>query len=131
MSNDHERETVLEPGEVVTGVEVPAPGRGVRSSYTKFRSRESWDFAMVSVGLMLRVDGGTVQGGRIALGGVAPVPWLDEKASGLLAGNGGTKAELEDLGVGLLADAEPLEENAYKLPLARNLTRRAVTELLG
>ena len=97
--DDHEQETVLEADEVVTGVEIPAPSKGVRSSYTKFRFRESWDFAVVSVALVARVDGGTIKDGRIALGGVAPVPWLDEGASAVLAGNGGSAGRSSTLSI--------------------------------
>jgi len=114
--DDHERETVLEAGEVVTGVEIPEPQPGDRSSYTKFRFRESWDFAVVSVGVVVP-GGGSVTDGRVALGGVAPVPWLVP----------GTEAGPDRE---LLADAEPLTENGYKLPLVRNLARRALAELL-
>jgi xanthine dehydrogenase YagS FAD-binding subunit len=149
---DHEQETVLGGDEVVLGVEVPTPSPATRSSYTKFKFRESWDFAVVSVALVLETAGGTVRGGQIALGGVAPVPWLDAGASARLAGltgvpgAAGTTGEagaagtaggvgsnrgLDAFAAAVLADAEPLEENGFKVPLARNLARRAVAELLS
>jgi len=74
---------------------------------------------------------GPGKGGRIALGGVAPVPWLDERASTMLAGVDGSDSGLERLGAALLEGAEPLGGNAYKLPLARNLVKRAVADLLA
>jgi xanthine dehydrogenase YagS FAD-binding subunit len=127
-SDDVERETVLLQGEFVVGVEIPASRADLRSSYTKFRYRESWDFAVVSVALVLEGPG---KGGRIALGGVAPVPWLDERASSMLAGVDSSEAGLKRLGATLLEGAESLGENAYKLPLTRNLVKRAVADLLA
>lgn len=128
---DFERETVLEPGELVIGVEVPTPSPASRGSYTKFKFRESWDFAVVSVALVLEGAGRVVRGGRVALGGVAPVPWLDDGASAALAGLGGPGHKIADFADAVLAGATPLSENGFKVPLARNLARRAVTELLG
>lgn len=118
--DDPERETILQPGELVLGVEVPRAAAGLASSYTKFKFREGWDFAVVSVAV---VKGG----GRhaVALGGVAPVPWYDAAASAALARG----ATAEEVAAAALADADPLEENAYKVPLARNLVRQALEEL--
>ena len=126
---DPTRETVLGPGEFVVGVEIPAPSGAARSSYTKFKFRESWDFAVVSVAVVLEKSAGIVRGGRVALGGVAPVPWLDADASAALTGIGGPDRHLEIFAEAMLAGAEPLRENEFKVPLVRNLARRAVVEL--
>ena len=69
------RETILEPGEVVTEVLLPPPPQGLRSSYRKVRARGSWDFALAGVALALRFSGGKVAGARIVLSGAAPIPW--------------------------------------------------------
>jgi xanthine dehydrogenase YagS FAD-binding subunit len=129
--DDTENETILKPGEVVTGVEIPAATADTRSRYTKFKVRQSWDFAVVSVAVVLRISGGTVSRGRIALGGVAPVPWLEERASGILSGFQANGAALESLAASVLQDANPLSENAYKTTLARNLLKRSVQQLMG
>jgi len=127
---DPTRETVLAADEIVVGVEVPAPTAATRSSYTKFKFREGWDFAVVSVALVMEKTGGMVRGGRVALGGVAPVPWLDAGGSAGLEGVAGPDRRLDAFADSLLAGADPMTENAYKLPLARNLAKRAVSELL-
>ena len=127
---DPERETVLGPGEFVVGVEVPTPSLAARSSYTKFKYRESWDFAVVSVAVVMEKSTGTLRGGRVALGGVAPVPWLDAGASAALPGVAGPDRRMNVFAGAMLAGAEPLAENGFKLPLARNLAKRAVAELL-
>jgi xanthine dehydrogenase YagS FAD-binding subunit len=129
--DDVTRETVLKPGELVTGVEIPRGADGVRSGYTKFAFRDSWDFAVVSVAVVAEVDGGTLRKGDLALGGVAPVPWHASAASALLPGVTGDGAALEKVVAKVLDGAEPLAENGYKVPLARNLVRRAVRELLA
>jgi xanthine dehydrogenase YagS FAD-binding subunit len=128
--DDSLRETVLGPDELVVGVEIPAPSSDARSSYTKFKFRESWDFAVVSVALAVEAPGGAVRRGRVALGGVAPVPWLDADASAALAGIGRDEGGRAAFANALLANAEPMEENGFKVPLARNLAKRAVRELL-
>ncbi len=127
---DPQRETILGDGEFVVGVEVPAPGRDTRSSYTKFKFREGWDFAVVSVALVMDKAGGIVRGGTVALGGVAPVPWLDAGGSAALAGIGGQDRRLDAFAGALLAGAEPMTENEFKVPLTRNLAKRALVELL-
>ncbi len=128
--DDPTRETVLEPGEFVAGVEIPTTRSDRLSSYTKFRFRESWDFAVVSVALVAEIRGGVVERFDLALGGVAPKPWYEAQASAALVGKKSTPTELDRLAETVLADAESLGENGYKIPLARNLVRRAARDLL-
>jgi xanthine dehydrogenase YagS FAD-binding subunit len=129
--DDTENETILKPGEVVSGVEILAATADTRSAYTKFKVRQSWDFAVVSVAVTLEMSGGTVNRGRIALGGVAPVPWLEKQASNSLTGFHANEATLKSLAESMFPNANPMSENAYKVPLARNLVKRTVRELMG
>ncbi len=131
-SQDVQRENVLEPGEIVTWVHVP-PSEGAEAAFVKFTERGAWDFAVVSVAAVLkRADGSAkLKGGRIVLGGVAPVPWLAEKANAALRGAEPTEKVLENVAELALDGAQPLEHNAYKVPLAKNLVKRAVRQALG
>jgi xanthine dehydrogenase YagS FAD-binding subunit len=99
-------ETVLEAGELVTGVSLPKPLGGIHV-YRKVRDRASYAFALISVAAVIQPDGG----GRVALGGVAHKPWRLEAAEAALAH--GAKAVTERL----LAGAKPSEQNSFKITL--------------
>jgi xanthine dehydrogenase YagS FAD-binding subunit len=126
---DPQRDTRLEPGELITAVSLPAPPPGA-SGYRKVRERASFAFALVSIAAALDVAAdGTVADCRIALGGVAHIPWrafrAEQELRGALAGEESFRraAEAE------LEQARPLPRNAYKVPLARNLIVRSLQEL--
>lgn len=125
---DVTRENVLAPGELVTRVDVPAR-RGWRSTYLKFMEKDGFDFALSAVALALRMDGGRVAEARLCLGGVAPVPWRCRSTEELLVGRrldaGTARMAAEDA----LRGAEPLDHNAYKIPLTQGLVRRALKKL--
>jgi xanthine dehydrogenase YagS FAD-binding subunit len=112
------RENVLQPGEIVTEVLLPKAA-GLRSSYRKIRERGAWDFALVSVALAVRMNGSTVTDARIVLGGVAPVPWRSEAAEKALNGNEPNASVAADVAAATVAGARPLEQNAYKVYLAK------------
>jgi xanthine dehydrogenase YagS FAD-binding subunit len=117
-----ELDTVLERGELITAVELPPPIPHGRSMYRKVRDRASFAFALVSVAV---VAGSEDRAFRIALGGVAPVPWRARHAEEALArGESFTRAAEAEL-----KEAEPLRDNAFKVPLARNLLVRTLTEV--
>jgi xanthine dehydrogenase YagS FAD-binding subunit len=124
-----DRDTVLEPGDLITAVEVPPLPFAVRSRYRKVRDRASFSFAVVSVAAALEVSGGVVRDCRIALGAVAHVPWRAEAAEAALRGAPATPAEFARAADAELAQARPLPLNAFKLPLARNVLVRVLTEL--
>ncbi|MFD1535659.1 FAD binding domain-containing protein [Nonomuraea guangzhouensis] len=123
------RDTVLEPGDLVTAVHLPAPPPGA-ARYRKVRERASFAFALVSIAAALDVAAdGTVRECRIALGGVAHAPWRCERAEQALRGG---RADEESFGRAAdaeLARARPLPRNAHKVPLARNLIVRTLLEL--
>jgi len=116
-SKDPQRETALEQGELVTGVSLPPPPGGFRSSYRKVRARQSWDFALAGVALALVVDKGKVARARVVLSGAAPVPWRLKAVEELIAGRKLDAETLRVAGETAIKGAKPLEQNAYKLPL--------------
>ncbi|GII58339.1 FAD-binding molybdopterin dehydrogenase [Planotetraspora thailandica] len=125
-----ERDTVLEPGELVTAVEVPPLAFGARSRYRKVRDRASFAFAVVSVAAALDVADGMVRDCRIALGGVAHVPWRAELAEAELCGGPATEAAFTRAAGLEMAQARPLERNAFKVPLAANVLVRTLIDLV-
>ena len=124
-----QRDTVLEHGELITVVELPALDLARRSRYVKVRERASFAFALVSVAAALDVDDGTVREVRVALGGVAHRPWRATRAEAALRGAPATRESFARAAEAELAQARPLRDNAYKLPLARNLIVRTLLDL--
>jgi CO/xanthine dehydrogenase FAD-binding subunit len=122
-----QRDTTLEPGDLVTAVEVPA--LGMPSRYRKVRERASFAFALVSVAAALDVGGGRIRDVRLALGGVAHKPWRARRAEEALRGAEPAEESFLRAAEAELEAAEPLRDNAYKVPLARNLIVRTLTEL--
>ena len=115
-------ENVLGDGDVITDVSVP-PAAG-RSTYLKFKERESLDFAMASVAAV--VAPGKVS---LVLGGVAPVPWRCGKAEAFLAGKTLDEPTIAEAAKLATDGAKPLAKNGYKVPLVQALVRRALTKL--
>lgn len=111
-------ETVLEPGELITSIELP-PNAFARSTYRKVRDRSSYAFALVSVAAAIELDGDAIVGSRVALGGVAPKPWRAWRAENALTGRPATTESFEAAAQAELADARPLVGNAFKVELAR------------
>jgi xanthine dehydrogenase YagS FAD-binding subunit len=124
------RDTVLEHDELVTAVEVPPLPAGARSRYSKVRERASFSFAVVSVAAAVELDGGVVRQARLALGGVAHVPWRASLAERALRGQPATRDGFARAAEAELAAARPLRDNGYKVALARNLIVRTLTELV-
>ena len=124
------RENVLRPGELLTAVIVPAPPQGQRSVYLKARERESGDFALVSVAAALTIANGAVAEASVVLGGVAPTPYRANGTEEYLRGREVADVVPSDAGAVAIAAPRPLPDNAYKIPMAANLTARAVANLL-
>ena len=121
-----ERETVLEPGEVITAFIVPAGGWTRRSTYVKIRDRQSYEFAVASAAVALDVDGGTVREARIALGGVAYRPWRSREAEAALKGRPLDDKAAHEAARIAFAGAIPREHNGYKLELGTRTLVRAL-----
>ena len=124
-----ERDTVIEHGELITAVELPALSFSARSRYRKVRDRASYAFALVSVAAALEVAEGVVKDVRIAFGGVAHVPWRAWKAEAALRGAPATEKAFREAAETELADASPLPGNAFKVRLAGNLLTRTLLDL--
>ncbi len=126
------KENVLRHGEIVTGVRIPTPKPGTRSTYIKFREKDSMDWAVSAVAAVAQIGaGGLVSDVRIVLGGVAPKPWRCPEAEKLLKGKKLTAALISQAAEAALAGAKPLGKNAYKVPLTRVLVRRALAAVTG
>ena len=126
-----EIETVLEPGELITAVELPASPLAANSAYRKVRDRASYAFALVSVAAALDVESGMVRDVRLALGGVAHTPWRATKAEAALRGGPATPAAFRAAADAELADARPLRDNGFKIELAARTIAATLTELAG
>ncbi|WP_010218095.1 FAD binding domain-containing protein [Sphingomonas sp. PAMC 26621] len=127
LPGDHpEFDTVLEAGELITAIELPALPFATRSSYRKVRDRSSYAFALVSIAAALDVADGQIRDVRIAFGGVAHKPWRALKAEAVLRGGPATEAAFRDAALAELADAKPLRDNAFKPDL---LTRTLIAVL--
>jgi xanthine dehydrogenase YagS FAD-binding subunit len=113
---DVRRETVLEPGEIVTEIVLP-PSRGLRSSYRKVRARASWDFALAGIALALRLKDGVVTDARAVLSGVAPVPWRSREIETAIAGRKLDADVIAKAAEAAMKSAQPLKENEYKIAL--------------
>ncbi len=131
---DPMRENVLEPGEIVTSVLLPASPPD-RSLYLKVREREAGDFALVSVAAALWLadspSGPVVREAKIALGGVAPAPYRAVEVEQALTATAVAGLDTEALAPLTLPEAAPLAQNGYKVPMARGMVQRAVAQLIG
>jgi len=123
------REHAITPDELVLEVRVPENAIARRGAFEKAMERKTWSFALVSVAVSVKVIGGVARDARIVLGGVAPVPWRARDAEKLLEGRALDDAACEAAADAALEKAEPLKDNGYKVPLARELVRRTLRRL--
>jgi xanthine dehydrogenase YagS FAD-binding subunit len=128
--DEPQRETTLEPGALVTAVELPPMPLATNSRYRKARERASYAFAIGSVAAALDVADGVVRDVRLAVGAVAPVPWRAHRAEQALRGRPATDHEFREAADAELAGAQPLRDNRYKVPLVRNLIVQTLSELV-
>ncbi|MEA2468028.1 MAG: xanthine dehydrogenase YagS FAD-binding subunit, partial [Thermoleophilaceae bacterium] len=128
--DEPQRDTVLERGELIVAVTLPALPIAARSRYRKVRDRASYAFALVSVAAAIDVAGGVVQDVRIALGGVAHKPWRATRAEEALRGAEPTEEAFGRAADAELERAEPLPDNGFKVPLARNTIVRTLLDLV-
>ncbi|PZO75843.1 MAG: molybdopterin dehydrogenase [Sphingomonas taxi] len=122
-----EFDTVLEPGELITAIELPPMSFAANSTYRKVRDRASYAFALVSIAAALEIEGGRIKDVRIALGGVAHKPWRASKAEAALRGGPATEEAFRAAAVAEMADAVPLRDNGFKV----ELTKRTLVAVLG
>ena len=127
--DEPQRDTMLEPGELIVALELAPPAMAERARYRKVRDRASFAFAVVSVAVAVELDAGTVRDCRIAFGGLAHVPWRAGRAEDALLGAAAGEEAFRAAADAELAAAEPLRDNAFKVPLARNLLVSTLSEV--
>jgi xanthine dehydrogenase YagS FAD-binding subunit len=121
-----EIETVLEHGELVTHVVVPATSIAARSCYVKVRDRASFAFALAAAAAALEVSGGNIRAARLALGGVGTKPWRRLDVERALVGRRAKRTTFEKVAALALAEARPTPGNAFKVTLAQRTIVRAL-----
>jgi xanthine dehydrogenase YagS FAD-binding subunit len=114
-----DRETVLEPGDLITHVTLPPPIAGSRQLYLKLRDRASYEFALASAAVVINVTAGKVTRASIALGGVGTKPWRSQEAEAVLVGQPANEANFRKAGEAAVRDAKPQSENGFKIKLVK------------
>jgi xanthine dehydrogenase YagS FAD-binding subunit len=121
-----DRETVLEPGDLITHVTLPPPVTESRQVYLKLRDRASYEFALASAAVVVTVAGGKVTQARIALGGIGTKPWRSFEAETALVGQAVNQASFRNAAEAALRDAKPQSENGFKIELAKRCLAHAL-----
>lgn len=120
------RMTVLQPGDLLTAIRIPATWAGAQFYFEKVRERQVWDFPIVNVAAVLRVSGGKIESSRIVVNAVAARPLRVRAAEAAIAGKAHNEETAKMAGELAIRGAEPLAHNEYKIPLMRNLVKRAI-----
>jgi xanthine dehydrogenase YagS FAD-binding subunit len=123
---DITRMTVLRPGELLTAVRIPGTWAGAQFYFEKVRDRQVWDFPLVNVASAMKVSGGTITDLRIAVGAVAATPLRLDAVETAVAGKPRNEETADLAGRLAVEGAQPLRYNGYKIPLMRNLVKRAI-----
>jgi xanthine dehydrogenase YagS FAD-binding subunit len=124
--NTPDRETVLEPGDLITHVTLPPPVAGSKQIYLKLRDRASYEFALASAAVVVTIERGNVTRARIALGGVGTKPWRSPEAEAALVGQPANRASFRTAAEAALRDARPQSENGFKIELAKRCLTHAL-----
>jgi xanthine dehydrogenase YagS FAD-binding subunit len=124
--NTPHRETVLEPGDLITHVTLPPPVAGSKQLYLKLRDRASYEFALASSAIVLTIEGGNVSRARVALGGVGTKPWRSPEAEAALVGKTSDPATFRAAAEAALRGAKPQSENGFKVELAKRCLAHAL-----
>ena len=122
-----QRETVLEPDELITAVTLPPPAPGARSVYLKLRDRASYEFALVSAAVVATINDGTIARVRIAMGGIGTKPWRNRDAEIALEGKPPTPERFAGAAQIILNGAKPQSGNGFKFELAKRCLVHALT----
>jgi xanthine dehydrogenase YagS FAD-binding subunit len=124
--NTPHRETVLEPGDLITHVTLPPPIAGGKQVYLKLRDRASYEFALASAAVVLTIASANITHARIALGGVGTKPWRSPEAEAALTGKPATDVIFRQAAKAALRSAKPQSENKFKIELARRCLMHAL-----
>jgi xanthine dehydrogenase YagS FAD-binding subunit len=122
------RENVLREDEVLAAIVLPAPRKGAHSAYHKVMDREAWTHAIVSAAIVMEMKDDVCVSARIALGGVAPIPWRLTEVETMIAGQAISPALAAKAGEAAVAGARPLAKNGYKVPMVKAMVSRAIAE---
>ncbi len=122
-----QRETVLERGDLITYVTLPAARAGSKQVYLKLRDRASYEFALSSAAIVAVVNGGKLEFVRVALGGVGTKPWRSLEAERVLHGKTPDEKLYRQAAEAALHGAQPQSDNAFKIPLAKRCITHALT----
>jgi xanthine dehydrogenase YagS FAD-binding subunit len=117
--------------ELLLSVHLPPLPESTRSTYLKAMDRKTWAFALVGVAAVIRLEGPRVAEARLVLGGVAPIPWRATVAEQVLMEGDISEERVAQAAEQALVGATPLAHNAYKIPLAKQLIRRAIVKQLA
>ncbi|TXC69732.1 xanthine dehydrogenase family protein subunit M [Sphingomonas ginsenosidivorax] len=123
-------ETVLEAGELITHIELPAPAKG-KHAYRKVRDRASYAFALVSVAGVVSVEDGRIASASLAFGGLGPMPWKNDAVEAALVGSAPSDAVFAAAADALVADARGFGSNDFKIPLVKRTLIATLRELTG
>ncbi len=127
--NTPQRETVLEPGDLITHVTLPPPAPDSRSLYLKLRDRASYEFALASAAVVITTSNGKITRARIALGGVGTKPWRSSEAEGELTDQPATEASFRKAADAAMRDAKPQRQNGFKVELAKRCLIHALKQV--
>ncbi len=119
-------ENALEPGDLITYVDLPKPIAGSHSVYLKLRDRASYEFALASAAVVVRVEGGHIRYVRVAMGGVGTKPWRSHEAEAALMGKSANATIFRAAAEAALAKAKPHKDNAFKVELAKRCLVRSL-----
>jgi len=123
---DITRMTALRPGELLTAIRIPSTWAGAQFYFEKVRDRQVWDFPLVNVASAMKASGGTITQMRIAVGAVAATPLRLEAVEAAVAGKPRNEETADMAGRMAVDGAQPLRYDGYKVPLMRNLVKRAI-----
>jgi xanthine dehydrogenase YagS FAD-binding subunit len=118
--------TILQPGDLLTAIRIPSTWAGAQFFFEKVRDRAVWDFALVNVAAAMVMSGGTIQRIRLAANGVAAHPVRLTAVEAAVVGKPRNEETAEMAGKLAIQGAQPLQYNGYKVPLLRNLVKRAI-----
>ncbi|MDB4968801.1 MAG: molybdopterin dehydrogenase [Myxococcales bacterium] len=128
---DPRRENQLGADELITEVRLPAPAKGTGAAYHKQTEKESFDWPLADVAVVLELDGRTCKRASIILGAAAPVPWRAKSSEAILGGRAVDEHAAEAAANAAVQGATPLAKNAYKLPIVRAIVRRTILAAAG
>jgi xanthine dehydrogenase YagS FAD-binding subunit len=129
--SEEDREHNLRPDEIVTGVKLLARSASFRAARYEVRQKEAFDWPYATAAVSLAMNGSTVQGARVVMGHVAPVPWLSLEAAQALQGKAVTPATADQAAQAAVAKAKSLGHNTQKIHLARVAVKRAILAAAG